>query len=222
MIRGTFRQRSASCLSFPRVREMLNRTTEGYCARDYRTAFANAQGSASVRDTAVFICSRSKGTRSCRSEMSIRNFLKAERRDRRCGQGQLPNRAVDDGGEPQEDVGTALLAAASGVKSFTCRKSRTAAENRLFGGRVGESDAAGFRELSSGFVGALGHLLLLECGSEPLDPTCKQRSGSVPRSPGGAETSTSSLRPGFSRDAAKSPQQRRRPDRGGDDVVARS
>jgi hypothetical protein len=75
MIRGTFRQRSASCLSFPRVREMLNRTTEGYCARDYRTAFANAQGSASVRDTAVFICSRSKGTRSCGSEMSIRNFL---------------------------------------------------------------------------------------------------------------------------------------------------
>jgi hypothetical protein len=36
--------------------------------------------------------------------------------------------------------------------------------------RAFASDAAGFRELSSGgFVDVLGHLLLLECGSEPLD-----------------------------------------------------
>jgi ribosomal protein S18 acetylase RimI-like enzyme len=34
-----------------------------------------------------------------------------------------------------------------------------------------------------GFVRILGHLLLLDRGSEPLDTTCKQRSGSVPRRP---------------------------------------
>jgi hypothetical protein len=38
--------------------------------------------------------------------------------------------------------------------------------------------------LSSGFVGALGHLLLLECGSEPLDPTCKTAIGKRASQPG--------------------------------------
>jgi hypothetical protein len=41
MIRGTFKQRSASCLSFPgSLREILNRTSDGFGMRDNRDAVA--------------------------------------------------------------------------------------------------------------------------------------------------------------------------------------